>query len=352
MILHFTQGSRLSKKLAVPAILACAISIGASPRAIAQGATSSFAILSSSDVSMKNRVNINQVSVSGAACPGSVGCPGDVGGTTVLMGRGNAAAPDTISGDEIASATALQGLNCSNNPPGTTAICLGNDSEIAGACVTGGGAISSPTECATGTDTTSENPEVTTLLPQAQSAMASYSATLAALPATQTLSALVVGTNGSATISSSGGLNVVSLPSITAGTNSTLTLNGAATDLFVINIGNSTTPGSLQVGNGASVVLTGGITPDRVIFNLVGAGTAVQLGNHTVFNGTILGAQGQFTSGDGDTPNPILINGALLFGESISIGNNTNVNFYPFAGTGGNGNGSGSGSGSGSGTGT
>jgi hypothetical protein len=71
-----------------------------------------------------------------------------------------------------------------------------------------------------------------------------------------------------------------------------------------------------------------------VIFNLIGSGTAAQLGNHTTFNGSILAPQGQFTSGDGDTPNPVLINGALLFGESISIGNNTNLYFYPFAGTG------------------
>jgi hypothetical protein len=337
---------RFSRQSAACAILACAITVGLTSHAFAQGAANSFAVLSSSDVTLKNRVNISQVSVSAVTCPGSVGCPGDVGGTTVLMGRGNAAAPDTISGDVVASATSLQGLDCSGNPPGTTAICLGNDSEVAGACVTGGGAISSTSECANGADTTGQNSEVTTLLPAAQAAVVSYSATLAALPTTQSLSAIVVG-KGGATISSTAALNVVSVPSITEGTNATLTLNGAATDTFVINVGNTTTPGSLQVGNGASVVLTGGITADRVIFNLIGTGSTAQLGNHTAFNGTILGPQGQFTSGDGDTPNPVLINGALLFGESISIGNNTNLSFYPFAGTSGNGNGSGSGSGSG-----
>ena len=49
-------------------------------------------------------------------------------------------------------------------------------------------------------------------------------------------------------------------------------------------------------------------------------------------NGTILTPQGQFTSGDGDTPSPVLINGSLLFGGSVAIGNNTNLNFYPYAG--------------------
>ncbi len=351
MISDVFRTGYLHKQLVVSLMVATIVAIGLSSRAHAQGAAGSFAVLSGADVSMKNRVNINQVNVSAVTCPGSVGCPGDVGGTTVLMGRGNASAPDTISGDVIGTAASTAGLDCANNPPGTTSVCLGNDSEIAGACVTGGGAVSSPSECANGTDVTGQNSDITTLMPQAISAASSYSATLAALPATQTFAAIVVGTRGNATINSSGGTNVVSVPSIASGTNSTLTLNGSASDLFVINVGSSTNPGSLQIGNNASVVLSGGITPDRVIFNLIGTGTSVQLGNHTVFNGTIVAPQGQFTSGDGDTPNPVLINGALWFGQSISIGNNTNLNFYPFAGTGnGNGNGSGSGSGTSSST--
>lgn len=199
--------------------------------------------------------------------------------------------------------------------------------------------MSSPSECAASTDTTGTSPEVTTLLPQAVSDSASLSATLAALATTQTLPAIVLGARGSTTISSAGGLNVVSVPSIATGTHSTIVLNGAATDMFVINVGSSTDPGSLQLGNGGSVLLSGGITPDRVIFNLIGAGSTAQLGNHTVFNGTILAAQGQFTSGDGDTPDPVLINGSLWFGGSIAIGNNTNLTFYPFAGVSGGGGG-------------
>jgi hypothetical protein len=63
----------------------------------------------------------------------------------------------------------------------------------------------------------------------------------------------------------------------------------------------------------------------------------VQFGNNTVFNGSIVAPLGQFTSGDGNTPSPIIINGALLFGGSVAIGNNTNLNFYPFAGVPGGG---------------
>ena len=335
--MKFTHLQGTSRWKGITADLLCAglMTCGLSSWSAAQGTSAGFAALSSSDVTLKNRVNISAASVSPPSCPGSAGCPGNVGGTTILMGRGNGAAPDTVSGDVIASVTASQGLNCSNNPPGTTAICLGNDSEIAGACVTGGGAISSPSECAAGADTTGTNSEVTTLLPHAISDAASFSSTLAGLPATQTIAAIVLGTRGSTTVSSAGGLNVVSVPSITTGTNATITLNGSPSDIFVFNIGSSSEPGSLQLGNGASVLLSGGITPDRVIFNLIGSGTSAQLGGHFVFNGTILAAQGQFSSGDGDTPNPALINGALWFGGSVAIGNNTNLNFYPFVGVGG-----------------
>jgi choice-of-anchor A domain-containing protein len=245
----------------------------------------------------------------------------------------------------IGSATAPQGLNCSNNPPGTTTICLGNDSEIAGTCITGGGAVSSPGECALGTDTSGTNPQLTNGLMQAGADASTFSASLAGMPGTQTLAAITLGTRGSFTISGSGGVNVISVPSITTGTKSTITINAGSSEVVIINVGTSADPGSLQLGNGASVVLSGGITPDRVIFNLLGAGTTAQLGNNTVFNGTILAPQGQFTSGDGDTVNPVLINGALLFGGSVAIGNNTNLNFFPFAGT-SQGGGSGSSQGS------
>jgi len=322
------------KEIAAHLLCAGVISCVLSASAAAQGTAASFAVLSSSDVTLKNRVNIGNAAVLPSSCPGSAGCVGNIGGTTILMGRGNGSAPDTVAGDVIASASSSQGLNCSNNPPGTTSICLGNDSEIAGLCVTGGGAVSSPSECAAGTDTTGSYAEVVTLLPHALSDAVSFSSTLAGLTATQNVPAIVLGTRGSKTFSSSGGLNVVSVPSITTGTNATITVNGSASDKFVFNIGTSADPGSLQLGNGASVLLSGGITPDRVIFNLIGSGTTAQLGNHIVFNGTMLASQGQFTSGDGDTPNPVLINGALWFGGSIAIGNNTNLNFYPFVGVG------------------
>lgn len=324
-----------SRAVATRAVLVGALVLAGAHLAAGQnlGAAKSFGVLSSGDVSFKNHVNINQVSSSvSAACPGSVGCPGDVGGVTVLMGRGNASSPDTVSGDLIASGNPSNGLNCARNAPGTTAICLGNDSEIAGQCATGGGAIDTPGECSLGADVSGANPDVTTLLPQANSAIVSFSASLAALAATQTLPEIALGTRGTTSITTTPGVNVIGIPAITTGTNSTITITAGASDTVVINVGSSSASGSIQLGNGASVVLTGGITPDRVLFNVVGSSATAQLGNNTVFNGSILAPQGQFTSGDGNTPNPVLINGALLFGGSVTLGNNTNLNFYPFVG--------------------
>ena len=144
---------------------------------------------------------------------------------------------------------------------------------------------------------------------QAGSDAATFSASLAGLTSTQ------------------------ALPAITLGSHGTTTISGGASEFVIVNVGTTTDPGSLQLGNGASIVISGGITPDHVIFNLIGTGTTAQLGNDTVFNGTILAPQGQFTSGDGNTPSPVLINGSLLFGGSVSIGNNTNLNYYPYAGS-------------------
>jgi len=324
-----------SKAVAASAFLAGTLALVGVHSAGAQdlGAAKSFAVLSSGDVTFKNRVNINQASGSASpVCPGSVGCPGDVGGVTVLMGRGNASSPDTVSGDVIGSANSSAGLNCAKNAPGTTAICLGNDSEVAGQCATGGGAIDDPSECSLGADVSGANADVTTLMPQANSTIVSFSASVAALAATQTLPEIALGSRGTASISTTPGVNVISIPAITTGANSTITITAGPTDTVMINVGSSSASGSIQLGNGASVVLSGGITPDRVLFNLVGSSTTVQLGNNTVFNGTIVAAQGQFTSGDGNTPNPVLINGSLLFGGSVTLGNNTNLNFYPFVG--------------------
>jgi len=211
------------------------------------GAAKSFAVLSSGgNVSLKNRDRISKVPIPGAvSCPGAAGCRSDVGGKTVLMGRGNGAVPDQINANVIASASASQGLNCAGAAPGSTAICLGNNSAVTGACVTAGGAVSKSGDCGGGTDTSGTNSDVTTLLPNAGPDAADFSAFLIALPATQSPSAIHLGTGGVAKITLAAGLNVIRVPSVVTGARATITINGDSNAMAVINV----LGGLLSLGN-------------------------------------------------------------------------------------------------------
>jgi choice-of-anchor A domain-containing protein len=316
-------------------ILAVVASISFAPHLMADlGSAKSFVVLSSGgSVTFQNRDAVSKPTIAGATtCPGAAGCTMRVGGNTILMGRGNSTGPDQIGGDLIARATASQGLNCAGSAPGKTAICSGNISSVSGACITGGGDVSNPTACAGGVDTSGTNTAVASLLPKAGPDAAAFSASLAALPVTQTLSAINVPFGASATITANAGLNVISVPFIVIGSGATLTISGLSGAQVVINVGSLSTPGVLTLNLSAKVLLAGGITPDRVVFNVLGAGgNLVQLGNTIIFNGTILGPQQSLMLTDGSTPQPTIINGALLFGLTVSIGNNVNINFYPLA---------------------
>ena len=291
------------------------------------GAAKSFVVLSSGGtVVFSNRDNVTKISVAGAAtCPAAAGCSIAVGGTIVAVGAGPAAAPDQIRADVLAAGTAAQAISCTGG--GLGAICSGG-SQISGMCITGGGGVSNPTACAGGADTSGTNSKLT-LLGKAGPDAAAFAAFLSGLSPTQSLPAITPGTRGSVTIHVGPGLNIIQVPSISLGNNATLTIDGPAGSFAALNIGNAAAAGGLTLGNGAVVVLSGGITPDHVVFNVQGKGGAVVLGNQSGFNGTILAPFESFVCGNGNTPQPIVINGALLFGQNVLIGNNVDINFYP-----------------------
>jgi hypothetical protein len=293
------------------------------------GAAKSFAVLSSGGtVAFSNRDDLTKISVAGAAtCPAAAGCSIAVGGTVVVVGPGPAAAPDQIRADVLAAGTAAQGVNCAGG--GSAVICTGG-SQILGTCLTGGGAVSNPAACAGGTDTSGTNAKLA-LLGKAGPDAATFAAFLSGLTPTQSLPAITPGTRGSATIHAVPGLNIIRVPSISIGNNATLTIDGPAGSFAVLNIGGAAAAGGLALGNGAAVVLSGGITPDHVVFNVLGNGGAVVLGNQAGFNGTILAPFESFACGNGNTPQPSVINGALLFGQNVLLGNNVAINFYPLA---------------------
>lgn len=105
----------------------------------------------------------------------------------------------------------------------------------------------------------------------------------AALPSTQSMSAINIGNKGSQTIHGSAGLNVLNLSSLEMGHSSTLTLNAPAGSTFVINVA-----GEMQIGNTAQILLAGGITSNGVTFNFPGRNGQVFVQFTSVVNGTIL----------------------------------------------------------------
>jgi hypothetical protein len=94
-----------------------------------------------------------------------------------------------------------------------------------------------------------------------------------------------------------------------------LTISGGVHDFFIFNVN-----GSISVTNGA-IALAGGITPDHVLFNILGT-NSVSLSNSTsTLNGTFLAP----FSGQSITLSPGTVNGAVI-GYQISTSSGPKVN--------------------------
>jgi hypothetical protein len=106
----------------------------------------------------------------------------------------------------------------------------------------------------------------------------------AALPSTQpSITNINLGDHGMMTINGTG-QDVINLTNFVLGNQATLTLNAPAGDSFIFNISGNFSDQGL-------VLLTGGITPDDVLFNVTGTGSAVQFsggGNQAQLNGILL----------------------------------------------------------------
>ncbi len=133
---------------------------------------------------------------------------------------------------------------------------------------------------------------------------------------TQPLSAISLADGKKMTITDtvSGGLNVISVPSITLNNSSTLTLSGGSTDTVVL-----LDSGVLSIGSGAKIVLTGGLVPANVYINADNSGT---WGNSIVLSGTLEVEDNGCTVGSG-----AVINGALICENDTTIGPNLRLNF-------------------------
>jgi hypothetical protein len=140
------------------------------------------------------------------------------------------------------------------------------------------------------------------------------SAAYDALPATQTFGNV----STSLTINSTGGTNVIDIYSLSY-VSKTLTLNGDANDVFIINV-----TGDFNL-SASSVQLTGGLTADHVVFNFPTRGPEIDLvGASTVMNGTILAPQRSVEYWNGG-----MFNGAII-ADTIKLHDGARLNFVGF----------------------
>ena len=79
------------------------------------------------------------------------------------------------------------------------------------------------------------------------------------------------------------GKYVMRLTNFVLNNNSTLTLSGVAGSAFVINVSNN-----FSLANGSKIVLTGGLTPSDVLFNVRGGTGTFSIASGSVFQGTLL----------------------------------------------------------------
>jgi choice-of-anchor A domain-containing protein len=116
--------------------------------------------------------------------------------------------------------------------------------------------------------------------------------------------------NGTMTINSqcAGCTNVIDLTSLRLGNGQVLTLNGGASDQFIINISDEFTL------NSGRILLTGGLTAADVVFNVTSSGNAVSasggLNNESIVTGILLAPNSGIAFAPG------LINGELIAGGS------------------------------------
>jgi hypothetical protein len=89
----------------------------------------------------------------------------------------------------------------------------------------------------------------------------------AALTPTQTFGSIT----SAMTINGNGGQNVIAIGQDIHLSGGNLTLNGSANDKFIFNI-----TGTMELSGDTNILLSGGVTPDNVLFNFLGAGSQVQ----------------------------------------------------------------------------
>jgi len=126
---------------------------------------------------------------------------------------------------------------------------------------------------------------------------------LSNLPSTQVLAS--IGTGGQVIVGN-GGVNVISVTDgIRLAGKDSLILQGAASDIFVLNVA-----GDISMSGQSNIQVQGGVLAKNVLINNLGAGNAISLSGQGVVTGTVFGAQrGISVSGGGTVVGSLIVAG-------------------------------------------
>lgn len=125
------------------------------------------------------------------------------------------------------------------------------------------------------------------------------------------------------TINLGSGLQVINARRVQITGNSEVRFVGQPDTILIIRVGRQ-----LRMGGNAKIVLQGGLTPNRVLWNVEGAKQSISLNRASEFRGTILAAQRKRIRIGGS----VLIEGAI-FGQRVHVNLATRIVHYPFTGT-------------------
>jgi Ice-binding-like len=131
------------------------------------------------------------------------------------------------------------------------------------------------------------------------------------LTPTQSLTSITNAT----TLNSTGGQNVISIAQNIHLSDGNLTLNGSASDVFIFQI-----KGTMELSGNSNIVLTGGLTPNNVLFDFIGAGSQFQTSGQSKTAGIFLAEDRaiNITGGVHDSE--------FISGVSLSFQSNPTVN--------------------------
>ena len=113
-------------------------------------------------------------------------------------------------------------------------------------------------------------------------------------------------------------MNVINLNSISLNNGTTFTFNGNANQVFVINVS-----GDVDLTGGSKIALSGGVTANNIIFNVLGSGHTVSVSNGASAAGTFLDLSGSISLSSSLT-------GSFLSEQNITLSNGATLNAQPF----------------------